>query len=123
MDSLLFCILLLFFTGSAALEELDQLHDGNDANAQRKREQELPEADAGEAEGIAQEGDEHHRHRADQTDRTGQKQQPVAGFDLQQALALGTHIEAVECFGKAHGEKCHGGADAGTDDSAAVGFQ
>ena len=57
-----FCAYLLrrFASGGAALEELHQLHDGDDQNGQRQRDTVLRPAHGGEAEGVGQHGDLQH---------------------------------------------------------------
>ena len=81
------------------LNQLDDLHNGDDADRKRKRDQILMQADAGKAECIGEEGD--------LADNSGGNQaaerRPVEGLvhivHPEQAAALRAHVEAVEYLG------------------------
>lgn len=92
------------------LEELHDLHDGDDAEGQRQGHQVLVPLHAGEVEGGGDEGHLAHQGGGQQAADSGKGHHPVAGAELQDAAPLGPHVETVENFCHGHGDEGHGGA-------------
>ena len=97
----------LFVFAEKSLEEFDDFHDGNDTEAKRKRYAVFGKAYVRKAERIAKERNLANERRQQQGREPCKPERFVLLSDREQALALRTHIEAVEDFCHRHGQERH----------------